>query len=313
MAIKTHFKKNSMNNFLKIKSTIIMSMAIALVLGSCTKVETDDDFTKGDAPPVAGGFTNSNQIATTNLVGYWAFNGSLIDSVTNVSAINQGTTFEVGQKGQAYKGGDTTYATFVPGATLQGLKSYTIAFWINSPVNTGAIGIFSLARTDDFWGSLDIYQDNGGSGDKAVFKVHMYNSAVPWGGQFTDAKVTFGSWTQLIVSYNAGTSVLNVYQNGSPIGVNTAGNPANTIGPKLNGSDPLVQPVTPYGSLAFINATKMVFGAFQFQTKPSLTNAASAQTWATNFAGKMDEFRIYNKALTDIEAFALYQLEKQGR
>lgn len=291
-----------------------MFLVVAGLLGTgCTKADYGDDFTKGDAPPVAGGFTNSNQIATPNLVGYWAFNGSLIDSVSKVSAVNQGTTFEAGQKGQAYKGGDTTYATFPPSAVLQGLTSYTISFWINSPVNTGAIGIFSLARTDDFWGSLDIYQDNGGSGDKAVFKVHMYNSAVPWGGQFIDAKVTFGSWTQLIASYNATTSVFNIYQNGSPIGVNSAGNPSNTVGPKLNGSDPSVQPVTPYGNLTFINSTKMVFGAFQFQTKPSLTNAASAQTWATNFAGKLDEFRIYNKAFSDVEAFALFQLEKQGR
>ncbi len=291
---------------------MILSLSMAMVVSSCTKVETDDDFPKGDAPPVAGGFTNSNQIAKSNLVGYWAFNGSLIDSVTGISGVNQGATFETGQKGQGYKGASSAYATFTPSAALQGLKSYTIAFWINSSVNSGAIGIFTLARTDDFWGSIDIYQD-GGSGDKATFKVHMFNSAVPWAGQFTDAKVNFGTWVHLSATYNAATSVFNIYQNGSPIGVNTAGNPANTVGPKLNGSDPSVQPVTPYGNLTFINATKMAFGAFQFQTTPSLTNAASAQGWATNFSGKMDEFRIYDKALTEIEVFALFQLEKQGR
>ncbi len=301
-----------MNNFFRIKSTMILSFAMAMVVSSCTKVETDDDFPKGDAPPVTGGFTNSNQIGKSNLVGYWAFNGSLIDSVTGVSGVNQGATFETGQKGQGYKGASSAYATFTPSAALQGLKSYTIAFWINSPVNSGAIGIFTLARTDDFWGNIDIYQD-GGSGDKATFKVHMFNSAVPWAGQFTDAKVNFGTWVHLTATYNAATSIFNIYQNGTPIGVNTAGNPANTVGPKLNGSDPSVQPVTPYGNLTFINATKMAFGAFQFQTTPSLTNGASAQSWATNFSGRMDEFRIYDKALTEVEVFALFQLEKQGR
>jgi hypothetical protein len=29
--------------------------------------------------------------------------------------------------------------------------------------------------------------------------------------------------------------------------------------------------------------------------------------------GSMDELRVYNKALTDVEISALYQLEKQGR
>jgi hypothetical protein len=57
----------------------------------------------------------------------------------------------------------------------------------------------------------------------------------------------------------------------------------------------------------------MGFGAFQFQTDPPLTHAASAQSWATNFAGKLDEFRIYDRALTGQEVSALFQLEKQGR
>jgi hypothetical protein len=196
---------------------------------------------------------------------------------------------------------------------LQGLKSYTISFWINSPVNTGAIGIFTLARTDDFWGNLDIYQDNGGTGNKAVFKVHMFNSAVPWGGQFIDTKVDFNSWIHIAATYDAASSVFNIYQNGSAIGVNSAGNPANKIGPTLNGSDPSAPPVTPYGNLSFSNATAMGFGAFQFQTDPPLTHAASAQSWATNFAGKLDEFRIYDRALTGQEVSALFQLEKQGR
>lgn len=296
-----------------LKSGMLALLLAILSVSSCTKVQRDDKFPLGDPPPVTGGFTNSNEIAKDHLVGYWAFNGSLIDSVTGVTAVNHEVTFDVGKKGEAYMGGDSSYATFDPSATLQGLKSYTIAFWINSPLNTGAIGIFTIARTDDFWGSLDIYQDNGGTADKAVFKVHMYNSKVPWGGQFIDTKVNFGTWVHLTATYDAATSVFNIYQNGSAIGVNSAGNTANAIGPTLNGSDPSAPPVTPYGNLTFINATKAAFGAFQFQTNPSLTNGASSQGWASNFTGKLDEFRIYDKALTGQEVSALYQLEKQGR
>jgi hypothetical protein len=301
-------------NYFKLKKsgTVLLLLTI-MSFTACTKVDKGDDFPKGDPPPVAGGFTYSSEIAKTNLVGYWAFNGSLIDSVTGVSATNAGTTFDAGKKGQGYKGSATAYATFNPSTTLQTLKSYTIAFWINSPVNTGAIGIFTIARTDDFWGSLDIYQDNGGTADKAVFKVHMFNSAVPWGGQFTDAKVNFGTWVHLTATYDATTSVFNIYQNGSAIGVNTAGNPGNTISPVLHGDDPAILPPKLYGNLNFVNATKMAFGAFQFQTTPSLTAGASSQSWATNFAGNLDEFRIYNRALTGQEVSALYQLEKQGR
>lgn len=285
----------------------------ALLFTACTKVERDDDFPKGDPPPVDGGFSNSREIAPDNLIGYWAFNGSFIDSVTQVEAVNHGASFAEGKKGQAYQGSATAYATVDPVQAIQNLKSFTISFWMFSPVNTGAIGIFTIARTDDFWGSLDIYQDNGGTADKAVFKVHMFNSAVPWGGQFTDTRINFNTWIHIAATYNAATSVFNIYQNGSALGVNSAANPANTIGPALNGSDPGAPPLTPYGPLNFLNATKMAFGAFQFQTDPPLTTAASSQGWATNFAGKLDEFRIYDRALTGQEVSALFQLEKQGR
>ncbi|MEO6133579.1 MAG: LamG-like jellyroll fold domain-containing protein [Ginsengibacter sp.] len=296
-----------------VKNVALFLSLVAFSFTSCTKAERDDNFPKGDAPPVDGGFTQSSQIASSNLVGYWAFNGSLIDSVSQTSAVNHGVTFVAGKKGQAYQGSSDAYATFDPGAKIKGLKSYTIAFWINSPVNFGAIGIFTISRTDDFWGNLDIYQDNGGSGDKAVFKVHMFNSAVPWGGQFIDTKVNFNSWIHLTATYDGTTSVFNIYQNGSAIGVNSAANPANKVSPTINGSDPGAPPVTPYGNLSFTKAGSVGFGAFQFQTDPPLTQSASAQGWATNFAGKLDEFRIYDRALTGQEVSALFQLEKQGR
>ncbi|WP_169818826.1 LamG-like jellyroll fold domain-containing protein [Niabella ginsenosidivorans] len=301
---------------MKTKTILYIYSALLLTgttLASCTKVNYDDNFPEGDPPPVPGGYTNSSQIAKENLVAYWAFNGSLIDSISGKSATNFGATFTDGKKGEAFQGSTTAYATFDPDNSIQQLKSFTISFWINSPLNTGAIGIFTLAKTDDFWGNLDIYQDNGGTGSNAVFKVHLFNNAVPWSGQFTDTRTGFGSWRQITITYDAATSIFNIFQNGAALGVNSAGNPANTLGPKLNGSDPSVQPVKPYGELNFINATKIAFGAFQFQTNPSLTTGAGPQSWANNFTGQIDEFRIYNKALSGLEVSALYKLEQQGR
>jgi hypothetical protein len=40
---------------------------------------------------------------------------------------------------------------------------------------------------------------------------------------------------------------------------------------------------------------------------------ASTDSWQGNLTGQLDEVRIYNKALTDAEISALYQLEKAGR
>lgn len=292
--------------YLLIATTIVISTG-------CVKADYGDDVVKGDPPPVAGGFTNSNQIATSNLVAYWNFNDNLTDSVSGESATNAGTTFTDGVKGSALQGSNTAYALFNPGAAIQNLHSFSVAFWIYSPTNVGAIGIFSLTNTNDFWGSLDIYQDNGGTNDKAVFKVHLNNANVPWSGQFTDTKVSFNKWNHITITYDAATSKLNIYEGATSLGVNSAGNPVETVGPTLHGSDPTAPPETPYGDIKFVNATKIAFGAFQFQTDPSLTTSATAQTWATDFSGALDEFKIYDRALTAQEVSALVTLERQGR
>jgi Concanavalin A-like lectin/glucanases superfamily len=294
---------------IKLWPAFLSLMVISITMSSCFKKFDPKSY----APPLTiGGYTSSKEIAPANLVGYWGFNGSLTDSVSLTSGTNTGATYLPGIKGQAYKGSAAAYALFTPGAAIQNLRSYTITFWMNSPTIVGAIGIFTISNPNDFWGNLDIYQDNGGSGTQAVFKVHMNNTNVPWSGQFPDTKITTGSWIHVAITYNAATSIFNIYQNGSPLGVNSAGNPANTIGPRLNGSDPGAPPITPYGPLQFANPAKIAFGTFQFQTTPSLSSAG-AQVWATGFAGMLDEFRIYNKALTFDEINSLMKLEGRGK
>lgn len=280
---------------------------------SCTKADYGDNVVKGDPPPIAGGYTNSNQIAKDSLVAYWSFNNNLLDSVSGKAATNFGTTFTKGIKGDALQGANNAYATFTPSAAIQNLHSFSLSFWIYSPTNVGAIGIFSLTNTKDFWGSLDVYQDNGGTQDTAVFKVHLNNANVPFAGQFTDTKILINVWTHITITYDAATSKLNVYNGGNSLPINCYGYTKPTVGPVLYGSDVTMPPVTPYGSIKFINATSIAFNSFQFQTNPSLTDAATAQVWASDFTGALDEFKIYSRALTASEVSAIVKLERQGR
>lgn len=288
-----------------------MGVVFALLLSACQK-KFDVNSYKPERP--IGGYSSSKEIAPTHLIGYWAFDGNTMDSITNAAGAATNTSFAAGKKGQALKGAANGYVLFDPSATIQNMQSFTIAFWMNSPKNTSAIGIFSLTNTKDFWGSLDVYFDNGGNGDTAVFKVHMNNANANWAGQFTDTRLpgAFDKWVHVAITYDANTSVFNIYSNGQALGVNTAGNPAKTVGPVLNGDDPATHK-TPYGPLKFVNATKMVFGAFQFQTTPSLTSSATAQSWAGNYIGSLDEFRIYDKALPASDVSSLYKLEALGR
>ena len=86
-----------MKSILKIKSTLLV--ATIFMVASCTKVETDDDFTKGDPPPVAGGFTNSSEVAPTNLVAHFPFEGNNNDAKNAVTGgVTAGSSsFEIGR------------------------------------------------------------------------------------------------------------------------------------------------------------------------------------------------------------------------
>jgi hypothetical protein len=68
--------------------------------------------------------------------------------------------------------------------------------------------------------------------------------------------------------------------------------------------DPLTGGVG-YGELANSNVSKFIIGGFQQLRAPWCSDG-----WMLNYTGLMDEFRIYNAALSDNEVVALYKLEK---
>jgi len=284
---------------------VVPLVVLAINLSGCTKAQMDDDYTKGDPPPIAGGYVNSREIAPSSLVAYWPFNGAYTDSVGALTGTNSGTTFTAGQKGQALQVGGSNYYVFGnPGTVIPSLTAYTVSFWMKAPQNTSyGYGIFSLNNPIDFWGSLDIYIDNGGTSDAAIFKVHMTNANATNSGQFTDIKINdaWNKWVHMVITYdNSTTTTANnfvIYQNGSP------------VYSRLLKADATKN----YGPLKFPGPTKMVIGTWQFQTNPSLTSGSTAQPWAGSFGGALDEFRIYNKPLTALEVSALFKLEKQGR
>jgi hypothetical protein len=293
-----------MNALLKSGFSVLI-FGLFLNLISCTKANYDDGYTKGDPPPIAGGYVNSREVASSDLVGYWAFNGDYTDSVGGLTGTNKLTSFVTGQKGQAMNVGDTNYYLIDnPGTVIPALNAFTVSFWMNAPQNTAyGYGIFSLNNPTDFWGSLDIYLDNGSDADSAQFKVHFTNAAATNTGQFMGVKIgnAWNHWVQMVVTYDNSSTVTTsnfvIYQNGAPV--------FSTLIKDADGSN--------FGSITFPSPTKIVFGTWQFQPIPSLTNSATAQSWAGSFGGAIDEFRIYKRPLSALEVSALFKLEKQGR
>ena len=70
-----------------------------------------------------------------------------------------------------------------------------------------------------------------------------------------------------------------------------------------NGTNPL-------GAITFTDEQKLVIGGYQ-QHLGAPWNPADS--WMLHYTGQLDEFRIFNKALTDAEINALFKLEALGR
>jgi hypothetical protein len=274
-----------------------MNLKLMLLLAAGSMLFTSC-YKKFDAKTYApkleiGGYSSSSEISPANLVGYWPFDGDLVDKVSNAAAVNTGTTFANGFKGQALQGAINAYVLATPGAAIASLHSFTITFWVNSPApSTGIIAPFNIARTDNFWGNISIFFENGSSNSNGKFRANVNNGTTDTWVSKDGIQNLFDKWTSLSLTYDAATSTFAVYVNGSSVATSTVAN---------------------FGSLAFGNVGKIVFGCPQFQTTPSQTSGATSQGWASFLTGRLDEVRIYNKALSPAEISALTTLEGRGK
>ncbi|HLK30828.1 MAG TPA: LamG domain-containing protein [Puia sp.] len=239
------------------------------------------------------GYASSADIGQGSLVAYWAFDGNYLDSVSNTAGTGVNTSFGTGFKGQALQGSATGYVISDLPNAVKNLTSFTIDFWINTPQNTsGIIAPIVISKTDDFWGALDMFYENGSTATSANFKIHYKGQSEVW---FTNGNLAnpWNAWQNIAVTYDATTSTFSLYQGGGLV--------ASTTSAGL-------------GNLAFPStATSIIFGTEQFQTEPSLGTAGGAQGWASYLTGQLDEVRIYNKALTTSDLQALIILQGKGK
>lgn len=302
---------------------MFVGIVVIFTLSACLKKFDSKTYAPSKPLPSFGGYNSSKEIETSSLVDYFPFNGSNADSLGGLTGKTEGSIgFTTGVSGKAFQGAVASSLVFDSPGPLANLQSFTISFWMNTKnINGFARGIFSLNNPNDFWGSLDIYLDNPPPDDKnadtLMFKVHMNNaSGVPYAAYFLQAEVpnAISKWTHMVVTYDAASSVLNIYENATAIGISgVAGTKGYVVGPVMPGDDPTKTPETLWGPIKWPSPTAAVIGTWQFQTNPSLTGSAGAQGWAESFVGALDNFRVYNKALSSVEVSALYNLEKLGR
>jgi Concanavalin A-like lectin/glucanases superfamily len=272
-----------------IKSFLLM-LACGSLLTSCYKKFDPKSY---QPPFTINGYTSVAEIGQGDLVGYWSFDGNYVDSVSGTAATGVGTSFTGGFKGQALQGANGGYVISDLPNAIKNAGSFTVDFWINSPQNTtGILTPICIAKTDDFWGALDMFYENGSTPTSANLKVHFHGQSEVW---FTNGIVSnpWNSWQNIALTYDAASSTFTLYQGGNAVASQTAA-----------GLGDLVFPAT---------ATKIIFGTEQFQCSPSLGTAGGTQPWASYLTGEMDEVRIYDKALSASDLQALIVLEGKGK
>ncbi len=275
----------------KITYKMVAVSAIVLGLSACQKKFDPSSY----APPLSiGGFTSTKEIAPSNLVAYYAFNGSAIDSVSNTAGTATGIGYSAGIKGQAMQGALNGYIVGTPPTSVGSLTSFTVTEWFKTPApSTGIIGLFSLANTTNFWGNIEFFIENGSTNDAGKLRIHIFNGTDDRTLEINNAVNLFDKWNSMAVTYNQENSTVSVYLNGSLLKAGT-----------LDGLA---------GPLALKNVGKFVFGTVQFMTSPSQTTSHNSEPWASFLTGQLDEVRVYNKALTIDEISALVKLEGRGK
>ena len=311
--------KKSMKRLSMRKVSLILAgtFLFSVAMTSCSKDDTPDV----DLPDI-GGYSSSDSVAAANLLAHWTFDGNANESMSSTApSTSLRSSFETGIKGQALKL-DSGYVLYPTIAALNktNLGSVTVSTWINTenqgegskPTGVFALALEGAAQTDWNSGPVNMSLENGRPktyNDTLVLKTLFatYPNGARLGGdnindfgeRGTDFQTVLGAnkWVNFVMRYDGTGSFLDIYANG----VRVSNNKFRFRDNAGVGLGPIVVP----------GPTQVLIGGF-----PNNTNGFSAsplQDFQGLYRGLIDEVRVYDKALSDDEISALYELELAGR
>jgi len=301
------------------RNMLMTASLIVIGFASCDK--------KDDVPlPPINGYNNSNEVAAANLKAHWTFDGTLNEGISSTAlSASLRTSFVAGIKGQAVAldSGYILYPTIT--ALNTSPSNLTMSVWVytqNQGTGSRPTGVFGYtlgaAQTDWNDGPLLISLENGRPttyNDTLVLKANITtvragitlkgDNINDFGTRETDFKTVKGAnkWVQIVARYDGVGSFIDIFANGVLVSNNNFRYRYTGTIPTEVGFGPMNLPAGAQ--------TKILFGGY-----PNTTNgfpSSPLQGFQGLFRGNMDEARIYNKALTQDEISALYQLELAGR
>lgn len=279
---------------------------------------TKSGFTFDTSLPDVDGYSSSDQVEATDLIGHWPFNGNLNEALHTSSPILSGgaQTFVAGRIGQAVHleagwmtyGTDATTAstdntTFGSNDALQ--NGFTLTVW--SQVNTTDLlsNLFQLSSPNiPNWPVLGLaYRkhaaDNSFDMDFGLGNVDGTGPHISYASYFKEpSNIDSLDWQFLAVTYDATTKSVRYYANG----ILRATYDLGGIFPD------------PAASLLMIAPNYATIGTFEGtgRTPGDATNAIPG-FMADGITGNVDDIRLFKKTLSEQKLTDLYILGNQGR
>ena len=263
----------------------MIALAFSATFASCSKDSSSSDNNNTTVDNTA------DTVAINNLVAYFKFNADVTDKKGH-TAVNNEVTFTTdrfGTSAAAYHGSTDAYVDVTPDASLKDLASMTVSVWLRAQLLAGGTNfIFAyIDPTIDWNAGIGMWQEGDSRADTLRIKgftMHQNSQVYTWldtrYGVTEKTLFPTSKWFHIAYTYNSADGIRALYLNGSKVL-----------------QDTITYNEAPMGAITIPStATDFFIGK----------NPNTVQEWLGNFQGDMDDFRIYNVALTESQVGALY-------
>ena len=282
---------------------LISGFSVLLLLGTMTRCNKPERPALGDYPK------DNINLPPGDLRFYTPFDlkGSnelrfkVGDSISGNPSFFQAKPFTLipGVKDSGVQGNDQNALLYLNANDFDKASSFTVAFWEKNSVPTGGSPqfVFSLP-SKDYWHQSALFllvdHDKAGStpDSTALSFVLQDNWFVTHGNERLAGGLLNGNWHHMAITYDETTSKVTYYVDGKK-----ATNVSDASSTWLTNGNP-------HGKVSFTNVYNFVLGGWNKHA--GLGNGAPTDAWIQSWQGGLDQFRLYNKALSASDVLALY-------
>jgi hypothetical protein len=277
----------------RIAKNIFLLLAFGLAISSCKKL----------ARPALGDYpTDDLQLPAGDLRFYTSFDlasaeyrSQVADSISARPPFFDASPLALipGVRGNGVQGSDANAIQYLNANDFGNSTSFTVATWLKNSVPTGgkAQFLFSLVNSGN-WCNCNMFAlfdhtNSGATADSAVIKFHIVdNKGDKWfelvGGNRMKG-IYDGNWHHLAFVYDEVTSNMTFYRDGAAY---------HTVN---------------WGGHGKIDITPATVGNFILGGMNKHAGVAGpTDDWMQSWQGGIDQFRLYNKALSAAEVQSLF-------